>query len=138
MAAARKAGVSRLERTLSASDLLELADLARFAGSIQEAESALSAVRRRFPGSKAAAAAAFRLGKIAFDRERAYARAATHFETYLEEHPSGPLAPEAWHRVLESYHRSKRPGRARTAARAYLDRYPNGSHAALARRLLEP
>jgi len=118
----------------SAEGLLLLADSARYAGRFDRATEALATARRRFPGSDAAATAAFELGRIAFDVRKDYAAAGDAFESYLRERPSGSLAREALGRALEA--RSKAgDGRAETLATRYLAAYPDGPHAKLARRI---
>jgi transmembrane sensor len=135
MSAAEDAGFESTCDTLSASDLLLLADAARYAGRFPRADQALLAVRRRFAGSDAAAKAAFELGRIAFDVNRDHGRAGDWFDAYLGERPSGPLAREALGRALESRHRAGDATRAERLAVRYLARYPDGPHATLARRL---
>jgi ferric-dicitrate binding protein FerR (iron transport regulator) len=120
--------------TLGAADLLALAGAARYAKNFDRADEALRAVRRRFPGTDAAAAASFELGRIAFDARRDYASAGDAFDTYLRERPSGSLAREALGRALEARTKSGDP-RATTLASRYLAAYPDGPHAALARRI---
>jgi TolA-binding protein len=114
---------------------VQLADAARLAGNVGRATAALETLRRRFAGSPQAAHAAFTLGRIAFDRRRAYGDAARWFSTYLREAPGGPLAREAAGRRMEALARSSDPAGARAAAQQYLERYPAGPHADVARRL---
>lgn len=115
-------------------DLLKEADDARYAGRFDEARTKLEEVRRRFPGTGAAAKASFELGRIAFDVDKNFAAAGDRFDTYLRERPSGSLAREALGRALEARSRAGDPRSAGLAAR-YLAAYPDGPHAALARRL---
>jgi len=121
----------------SARDLATLGDVARLSGDGDRAVKALSAIRSRFSGSNESATAAFVLGRLAFERGQ-YGAAEAWFATYLSEQPGGPFAREAEGRVLEcKQHRGDLEG-AREAAIRYLDRYPNGPHAAKARNLLDP
>ncbi|MEM6990791.1 MAG: tetratricopeptide repeat protein, partial [Myxococcota bacterium] len=100
------------------------------------AREALQSVRKRFPRTNAAAKAAYALGRIAFDTQRKYGAAATWFQTYLDERPSGALKREALGRLIESHRRSGASGPAKQAAQRYLDRYPDGPHADIARQAL--
>jgi TolA-binding protein len=138
LAAAENEGFDTLTATLSLSDLLELATTARLAGKTLRASEAYSAVRRRFAGSDGAATAAFHLGQLAFDGARSYSEAKRWFSTYLAERPSGALAAEALGRSLEAEQRMGDLAAARVTAGTYLQRYPKGAHARLAKSLLEP
>ncbi len=123
------------DAAVSGSELLVLADSARYAGRFERAAEALEAARRRFPGSDPAATAAFELGRIAMDVRRDLAAAGDHFETYLRERPSGGLAREALGRALEARHRSGDNVRAEPLAVRYLAAYPEGPFAKLARKI---
>lgn len=134
LAAAERAGFSRVVEEASSGELLTLADAARFAGKPARAKEALLAMRRRFG---ARGRTAFLLGKVAADQLGAPGEAIGWFETYLREEPSGSLAEQALGRVLELRRHGDREIAAETARR-YLARFPNGAHAPLARSLLEP
>jgi TolA-binding protein len=121
----------------TAADLLLLGDVARLAGNPSKASYAYRHLRRRFPSSGPAAQAAFALARLAFDQRAAYAEASRWFETYLAEQPSGAFSREALGRLMESLHRSGNTGRTHQTAARYLERYPTGPHAALARQLIE-
>lgn len=110
------------------------ADAARHARDLPEARSCLLALRRRFPGTSAAARATFDLGVVSFDAGGS-AEAAKWFQRYLDEQPDGPLAREALGRLAEARDASDDP-RAADAATAYVARYPTGPHAAIARKIL--
>lgn len=118
----------------SARDVLLLGDVARLAGDGEHASDAYRAVRKRFPKSGPAAAAAFALGRLAFDRAHAYSEAATWFETSLHE-GGGGFAREAAGRLIEAKKAAGDLAGAKTAARNYLDKYPDGPHATLAKTL---
>lgn len=133
MDAAEAAGFSAEVARASSSDLLALSDAARFAGRPARAKEALLAMRRRFG---ARGSSAFLLGKIAADQLRSPGEAATWFEIYLQEEPSGPLAEQALGRLMEI--RKRDAGPARLVAERYLARYPSGAYAALARSLAGP
>jgi hypothetical protein len=69
-------------------------------------------------------------------KRRAHGEAARWFEVYLRERPRGDLAREAAGRLIEARLGARDRPAARAAARAYLARYPDGPHAALARATL--
>ena len=96
-------------------ELLALADAGRFFGPSQRAVAALTALRQRFPGSPDAGTAAFTLGRIAFENEHDYGKAASWFETYMREQPSGPLMGDAFGRLMEARLRSGDGAGARAA-----------------------
>lgn len=117
------------------SDLMDLGAAAR---QLRDARAGhiYSVVRSRFPSTDAAADAAFVLGRMQF-HSGAHEGSATWFEIYLRERPEGRFAREAAGRLIEAYHRSGDEDRAREAAKAYLTRYPEGPHSALAQRVLQ-
>jgi hypothetical protein len=137
LAEAERVGYPSLCRAATASDLLTLAEAARYAGRAERAEQALAAVRARYAQSEDAAVAAYLLGRIAAEHRRDHAWAARWFRTYLAERPGGRLDREAEGRLLESLAFLDR-NQARAAARAYLEHHPRGPHAAFARNLLGP
>lgn len=130
-AAALNAGLASVLRASSADDLLRLAQVARLSGHRDTDREALVTCRRRFPGSERAAVAAYELGRSSSPSE-----ASSWFDTYLGEQPSGPLAREASGRLVEARVSAGDERGARDAAARYLARYPDGPHAALARRVL--
>ena len=135
---AESEGFDDLCRRAPPSDLLALADAARFGGGSAHAREPLTALRSRFPGTREAGLAAFLLGRIAFDQAHAPADAARWFTTYLAEQPGGSFAPEAAGRLIEARERTGDRDGAREAARRYLAAYPDGAHAEHARSLLDP
>lgn len=119
----------------SASELLLLGDAARLSERPDRAIEALTALRRRYPRDPLRAAAAFALGKVAFDQRQAFREASQWFSTCLVEQPDGPLAREAAGRRIESLRNADDMQAAKAAAREYLLRYPDGPHVGLARSL---
>lgn len=117
----------------SSADLRLLADVARFGGRPARAREALLALRQRHG---ARGETAFLLGKIAADQLGSPGDAASWFETYLSEAPSGALAEQALGRLLELNRAN--PPRAQALAKRYLERYPGGGYAPLARQLAGP
>lgn len=131
-------GPDQVEQAIWQSDAAQLIDLGAAARELGDARAGwiYSVVRSRFPGTEAAADAAFLLGRMKF-HSGVYRSSSTWFETYLRERPDGRLAREAAGRLVEAYHQSGDADRAREAAEQYLDRYPNGPHAGLARSVLQ-
>jgi ferric-dicitrate binding protein FerR (iron transport regulator) len=118
----------------SPAEVIELGDTARLAGRAELADRAYRVARQRFARTPTAARAAFLLGRLAFDA--APAEAARWFETAARENPEGPLARESLGRALEAHRAAGDVAEARSSAARYLDRYPEGPHAALAASLL--
>ena len=127
LTAAEAAGFSGLLQSGSVADLTRLADIARLGGASARAREAYLAIRERFPGTPAAAVAAFALGRMS--------GSAKWMRVYLQEAPQGSLAREALGRVLEAEHQAKSP-QAEATAQQYLARYPGGPHSKLARSVL--
>jgi hypothetical protein len=122
----------------SAERLARLADEARYAREFTDEAFALRLLRRRFAGTPPGALAAFALGRLEFDVHGNHRRAAEWFGTYLKEQPSGPLAREARGRLMEATLKAGELQRARALAQDYLEAYPGGPHAELARSLHGP
>lgn len=135
--AAEVQGFSGICNAASPADLMLLGDAARLSGRSERAEEALLALRRRFPRDPRRTAAAFALGKVAFDQRHNYAKAAQWFETSLREQPNGPLAREAAGRRLEALRNAGDAAGAKRAAADYLAAYPGGPHAAVARQIIQ-
>lgn len=137
LAAARELGVDGLVVAASASDLLLLADSARLGGAPQLAERALLSLRKRFRSHPNASVAAFSLGRLAAETRGDQRAAIKWFNTYLRSAPSGGLADGARGRLLTAYLEVGDRAAARRAARDYLKHHPSGSHASVARSLLD-
>jgi hypothetical protein len=133
LAAAERSGFADEVERASAGDLLLLSDAARYSGRADLAHNALLRLRERFG---ARGRSAFLLGKIAADQNGSPGEALRWFETYLREEPNGSLAEQAEGRLLDLRKGDKVAARA--VAQRYLDRYPKGSYAALARSILAP
>jgi TolA-binding protein len=134
--AAERANFDRVCHVATAKELLALADAGRLFGRHARAMTALRVLRQRFPGSADAATAAFTLGRISFEKQHDYPNAATWFETYLREQPSGPLMGDSFGRLMEARLRSGDHDRARSDAQQYLRRFPEGPYASEARGIL--
>jgi transmembrane sensor len=135
--AAEAIGFSAECEHASPSELLFLGDGARLASRSDRATQALLSLRHRFPQDPRRAAAAFALGKVAFDQRRAYAQAAEWFATCIREQPAGSLAREASGRLVEALRNAGDRAGAEQAARRYLAQYPDGPHAQTARALVQ-
>ncbi len=131
MALVEQTGFAAEASKSSSSDLLILADIARFSGRPGQAKEALLLARQR----GARGLTTFLLGKIAADQLHSPGEAVNWFETYLQESAGGALAEQALGRIMEM--RKRDPGAAKLTAQRYLARYPSGAYAALARSLLD-
>jgi len=120
----------------SALDLITLADAARYTRKYETARQALLALRARFAGSDRAKDAAFFLGRLSEVGHASSDAALTWYDTYLAEAGRGPYASEALGRKLTLLVRSD-PDQARKAAWTYLQRFPQGNQADLARSVVE-
>jgi TolA-binding protein len=118
-------------------DVITLADTARLAADLSRAKRAYAAVRSRFPGTSDAGLAAFALGRMA-SQAGADAEAAQWFETYLRERPHDRFARETLGRLIEIRDRQGDAVAAKALAGQYLEKYPDGPHAKLARQLVAP
>lgn len=137
LSAARKRGLQVCLRQCPAADVGALADAARYTGQSALAVRALKTQRQRFAHSSEARSAAFLLGRVAEEQPLGAEQALQWYDVYLREAAQGALAPEALGRkmvVLNARHGS---ARAEPVARLYLDKYPSGPYAALARELLQ-
>jgi hypothetical protein len=121
----------------SALDLITLGDAARYTRKYETARQALLALRARFAGSDRAKDAAFFLGRLSEGGSASSDAALTWYDTYLAEAGGGPYASEALGRKLTLLARMDRE-RAQKVARTYLQRFPQGNQAELARSVVEP
>ena len=120
----------------SALDLITLADAARYTKKYETARQALLALRARFAGSERAKDAAFFLGRLSEVGTASSDAALTWYDTYLAEADRGPYASEALGRKLTLLV-GKDPERAHKVARSYLQRFPQGNQAELARSVVQ-
>lgn len=120
----------------SALDLITLADAARYTRKYETARQALLALRARFAGSDRAKDAAFFLGRLSEVGPASSDAALTWYDTYLAEAGRGPYASEALGRKLTLLVPLDRE-QARKAARSYLQRFPQGNQAELARSVVD-
>jgi transmembrane sensor len=120
----------------SAAALIERADSERTAGDLSSAARTLREFVGRYPSDARAALAWFTLGKV----ERARGRpgdAARAFRMSGSLAPDGPLAEDALAEEAAAWAVADDTAKARAAVGRYLRRFPNGTHAARMRNLLE-
>jgi hypothetical protein len=127
-------GVDAAMGDASSDDLLLLADAARLVRRVELGRTVLQALRDKFKGTPDAMEAAFRLGRLEFDAQQ-YDAAARWFDAYVREAPQGPFAVEALGRRLDAWRRIG-DARAFDAATQYLQSYPKGAYAPLAKQVL--
>jgi hypothetical protein len=130
------AGLDGIVATGTRQQLRQLGDAARYARRAALAVRVLEALRERFPGSADARTAAFLLGRVSQELRGDPASAARWFRTYLNETPNGPLAEEALGRLVDASDKAGARNASRRSAREYLERYPKGVFAPLARSVL--
>jgi TolA-binding protein len=117
------------------SDLRSLASAARYTGHTALAVRTWSTLRQRFGGHDAGRQAAFFLGRT-YDEQGQSALALRSLNDYLRETPSGVYAAEALGRRMALVQRLEGGEAARAVATEYLNRFPKGSYAQMARGLL--
>ena len=133
---AEKCGLDVTLARGSALDLITLADAARYTRKYETARQALLALRARFAGSERAKDAAFFLGRLSEVGPASSDAALTWYDTYLAEADRGPYASEALGRKLTLLVRED-PERAHKVAHSYLQRFPQGNQAELARSVVQ-
>jgi hypothetical protein len=123
-------------KACTAAEARALADAARYTDRSALAERVLLTIRSRFPGTHHGDAAAFLLGRTtettgkSEQADRWYAR-------YLKEAPSGEYAAEALAGRMRTQLAISGAAAARPYASEYLERFPEGVHLRMARRLAE-
>jgi hypothetical protein len=133
--AANRLGIDSLLATGSVSDLAELSDVARLAKKTDVARRVALGLRDRFPGTDAAANAAFQLGRMSSGTS---SEGEKWFQVYLSERPSGRFETETLGRLLEIQNATGETDAAHATATTYLARHPDGAHAQLAHSILQP
>jgi TolA-binding protein len=132
---AESLGIDAVLTGHGAQDLRALASAARYSGHTPLAIRTWNALRQRFGGHDAGRQAAFFLGRT-YDEKGQSALALRSLNEYLRESPSGVYAAEALGRRLALVQRLEGGEAARSAASEYLNRFPKGSYAQMARGLL--
>jgi len=125
-------GVGHALASRPLADLRALGDAARYAGNPAVAKRAYGAIRARFASSGEARTAAFLLGRVAEEQERATADAVRWYDTYLAEAPGGAFAGDALGRKMVLVSKTQGRDAARPLADRYLQRFPGGPYAAAA------
>ena len=138
IAEAEGRGVGRVLKHDTASNVMALADAARYAGRLGLARRSLLDLRVRFPASSPAHRAAFLLGRISEDNDRDVRKALLWYTTYLEDGSDDVYRAEALGRQMTAALRVSGVVRARPFATSYLARYPRGAYAEAARAILKP
>ena len=133
---AKEKGWSQVLEEANGTDLMAVANAARFLGRTDSSREALQALRRRFKGSFAAQSATYLLGKIA--ELTSTKEAINWYLQYEREAPSGALVAEAaGRRLLLVQAAGDRSGTERLA-REYVSRFPDGPYAGVARKIVLP
>jgi hypothetical protein len=133
---AERRGLDATLASASAAELTALADAARYTKHNDLARQSLLSLRARFSGTARASDAAFFLGRLAELPPSASGTAVAWYETYLRESAQGPYASEALGREIALLARTDRT-RARQAAHRYLEWFPHGTQAELAKSLVQ-
>jgi hypothetical protein len=128
-------GLDRTLREVDGGALSALADSARYSDRPDVAERALITSRQRFPKTERAHSAAFLLGRLA-DERKEFAAGLAWYRRYLSERPDGPYAAEALGREMLAVERLSGREAARSVAREYVDRFPNGTYMLQAHKIL--
>ncbi|MGC4068077.1 MAG: hypothetical protein QM784_26200 [Polyangiaceae bacterium] len=118
----------------SAADLRALADASRYTGRLDTAEAALRALHDRFAAQSTTAA--YLLGVVDEARGRNVS-ALRWYDEYLSRTPTGGFVAEARAARLRMLVATGGRTAAQQAARDYLEQYPKGAAAGLARQVLE-
>jgi ferric-dicitrate binding protein FerR (iron transport regulator) len=131
---AEERGVDQVIAQASPADLAALADAARYTKRYSLSRRVLLAMRSRFAASESANDAAFFLGRLA-EATAGAESALAWYDIYLQEAPRGLYTKEAMGREMRLRAASS-PERARRLARQYLERFPQGPEAELAKSLV--
>jgi ferric-dicitrate binding protein FerR (iron transport regulator)/TolA-binding protein len=134
VADAEQRGIDQIIAQARPADMAALADAARYIQRYSLSRQVLLAMRARFAATASANDASFFLGRLAEATSGAES-ALEWYDTYLREAPRGLYAKEAMGREMRLRAASER-ARARQIARQYLERFPQGSEAALAKSLV--
>ena len=135
VAAAERRGIATVLSRGTRRELGALADAARYTRHSALARRVLQAEQVRFPDSAEGREAAYFLGNLAED-EGAPRRAISWFERYRRENPSGTYSSQALGHTM-IIHSRQGSGDAEADAREYLRRYPTGTYAEAARRIVK-
>lgn len=113
----------------SPQQLLAEVDAARAAGDAGRAVELLRRLLSDYPHDARAPLAAFTLGRVLLNELGRPREAAAAFQQVRQKAPASQFAEDALAREVEAWSRASEPGRARSLAATYLQRYPAGRHA---------
>ncbi|MDX2023051.1 MAG: FecR family protein [Deltaproteobacteria bacterium] len=130
------AGLANLLQHAPATELVALAEAARYTARLPLANKALHTIRARWPRTTVAADAAFVLGTLAEDVAHDRATAQRWYQSYLREQPKGRYASETMGRSLVLTQQFAGDAAAQAQAQQYLQRFPTGTYAGVARKIL--
>ncbi|MBN2576481.1 MAG: FecR domain-containing protein [Deltaproteobacteria bacterium] len=134
VADAERRGIDEVIAQAGPADMAALADAARYIKRYSLSRQVLLAMRSRFAATESAKDASFFLGRLAEATSGAES-ALKWYDTYLREAPRGLYTKEAMGREMRLRGASSQE-RARQIARQYLERFPQGPEADLARSLV--
>lgn len=130
------ARLASLLKHAPATELVALAEAARYTARLPLANKALQAIRARWPRSPVAADAAFVLGTLAEDVAHDPTQAKRWYQSYLREQPDGRYASETMGRSLVLTQQLSGGAAAQAQAQHYLQQFPTGTYAGVARKIL--
>ena len=126
--------IGRIIAQARPADMAALADAARYIKRYSLSRQVLLAMRSRFTATESANDASFFLGRLA-EATSGAEPALAWYDTYLHDAPRGLYAKEAMGREMR-LRAAGPPERTRRIARQYLERFPQGPEADLARSLV--
>jgi hypothetical protein len=129
-------GLPLVLSTAGSSELLALANAARFSGRIDVGRDAYKAIRQRFSSTSSSASAAFLLGRLTEGPSPLEAK--RWYERYEQEAPNGALVAEAMGRRLVLTQTTGNRVEVQRLADDYLRRFPDGPYAGVARKIVAP
>lgn len=133
---AERRGIPQVLSTATASEVMALANAARFSGRVGVGREAYLALRQRFAGSTSASSAAFLMGRLMESSSPAESR--RWYERYEQEAPKGPLVAEAMGRRLLLTQTLGSRLEVQRLAEEYIRRFPDGPYAGVARKIVAP
>ncbi len=133
IATVKRLGLAEVTSSATANELTDLADAARLARDAETAKHVFESLTQRFPKSRETKRVPFLLGRVVMELEQNPKGAAKHFAAYIAGDPQGELVEEAYGRQMEAWRAAGDTVKAKETAVRYLERYPEGTYAALAR-----